>query len=743
MRKILTLTLALCMLFSLFTGTISAGAAEINQGQMQMLLKSLSIMQGDENGDFHTEDFVTRAEFAKVAVASSQWRNSVSKVSRVSPFPDVPYTHWGASYVRVASANGLIKGYPDSTFKPEECVLLEEGVTVALKLLGYTDADFGLSWPEGQMSLATRLELLDGIDKGVGDKMQRKDVMMLVFNTLDTEIKNQSVKAINAFGYTILNDTVLIATTNEDSSVAKNHIVTSSGTYKISEYFDYSLVGLKGNLVVKNNDNAVAFLPENNLAGSYSIYTVLNDDILVYSGGKTQALGVASDTAAYRGQEKGTVNSFLSRIKQGDSISLYRNHLGDIEYVIIGTESLKGPFTVKNLSTLENDYDISDNAVFMKDSKVVSKSQISINDIIYVSDEMDLVWAYSKKVTGVYESALPNKDNVTSIILSGTTYEIESSLAFNKLVTGGAASLGDTVTLLLGKEGKIADVLTSEKESSVTYGYLTGTGTKEYTDSNSNAYTSYFAKIVTADGVELDFKTAKDYKEIKSSVVSVTISSDGTRISRTQKPSLYGVFDYNNMTFGGMKVATDVKIMDVMNTNVSKNPLYITVYPQRLDQVSVSSGKVLWYTQNQKGEIDTLYLDNITNDGYSYGIVTDAQGMYTCNIAGEIKTVSGGNTTYAVTSGSAARFTISQNSVTSISALTKLNSRVESFTKSEVKTKDSVHYISDKVVCYKRTGVGEWQLVSLDDLAGKTTSVEFYFDKSARMGGKIRVIIAY
>ena len=87
MRKILTLTLALCMIFSLFTGTISAGAAEINQGQMQMLLKSLSIMQGDENGDFHTEDFVTRAEFAKVAVASSQWRNSVSKVSRVSPFP--------------------------------------------------------------------------------------------------------------------------------------------------------------------------------------------------------------------------------------------------------------------------------------------------------------------------------------------------------------------------------------------------------------------------------------------------------------------------------------------------------------------------------------------------------------------------------------------------------------------------------------------------------------------------------
>ena len=44
--------------------------------------------------------------------------------------------------------------------------------------------------------------------------MQRKDVMQLVFNTLDTEIKGTSAKAISAFGYTILNDTVLIAGAN-------------------------------------------------------------------------------------------------------------------------------------------------------------------------------------------------------------------------------------------------------------------------------------------------------------------------------------------------------------------------------------------------------------------------------------------------------------------------------------------------------------------------------------------------
>lgn len=731
------------MLASVFTGVTSAKAVEISDNQMQQLLKSLSIMQGDENGDFHTEDFVTRAEFAKVAVASSQWRNSVSNVSRISPFPDVPYTYWGASYIRVASQNGLIKGYPDSTFRPEENVLLEEGVTIALKLLGYTDADFGLSWPEGQMSLATRLELLEGIDKSVGERMQRKDVMQLVFNTLDTEIKGTSAKAISAFGYTILNDTVLIATTNEDSSVAKNHVVTSNGTYKIPEYFNSAVIGLKGNLVIKNSQDAVAFLPENSMQGSYSVYTVLNNDVLVYLNGKTQALDIASDTTAYKGSLKGTLSSFLPQVKQGDSISLYSNHLGDVEYVIIGAEKLKGPYTVKSASSLAENYGLAENTVFMRDGKLVSESQIAVNDIIYISSEMNLVWAYSKKVTGVFESALPNKDNVNSIILSGVTYNIESSDAFNKLVTGGVCELGDTITLLIGKDGGIADVLTNSGDTVTSYGYLTGTGTKEYTRDNGNTYTSYYAKIATADGSELEYRTASDYKEIKSSVVSVKISGEGTKISRVSAPSLSGLFDYETMTLGGMSVSDDVKIMDIMNTSVAKAPLYTVVYPQRLDQVFISSGKVLWYTKNQKGEIDTLFLDNITGDGYSYGLVTSVSGSYTCNVAGEIKVVAGGNTTYAVSAGSAARFTMSGNSVTSISALTKLDNKADSFTKGQVTADGIVHYISDKVVCYRRTNVGQWQLVSLDDLVGKTNSIEFYYDKSAKAGGRIRVIVAY
>lgn len=748
MKKIITLILAVNMISSLFVGVMNVGAAEISENQMKSLLSAMSIMQGDENGDFHTDDFVTRAEFAKVSVASSQWRNSVSNISRISPFPDVPYTHWGASYIRVASQNGLIKGYPDSTFRPENTVLLEEGVTIALKLLGYSDSDFGLSWPEGQMTLATRLELLDGIDKRIGDKMQRKDVMQLVFNTLNTEIKGSTAKAISAFGYNILSDTVLIATTNEDSNVAQNKIVTSAGTYKIPEQFDRSVVGLKGDLVLKNTEDIVAFFPENTKLNRYSIYTVLNNDILAYVGGQTKAIDLALDTSAYKGSQSGTVNTFLGQIKQGDSISLYSNYLGDVEYVIIGSEKLKGPYTVKSVSDLSTVYGISDSAVFMKDNKVVSKSHIQANDIIYISKEMDLVWAYSKKVTGVYESALPNKDNVTSIILSGTSYNLESSQAFNKLVTGGECELGDTITLLIGKDGSIADVITQGTSKITTYGYLIETGTKEYTRTNGDLYTSYYVKIVTADGEELEYKTQRDYKDLKSSVVSVEISDGATTVTKVNQPDINGVFDFDSLTLGTHSVSKDVKILDVLNTYAYKSPLYTTVLPKRIDGVNLglnlASDKVLWYTKNSNGEIDTLFLNDVTGDGYSYGIVTNvANNVYTCNIAGKIQTFSGGNTVYSVGSGNPVRFTMSNSLVNSITALKEVTDNVKSFTSTEVVTENEIYSLSDKVVCYERVDVGRWQLVPLEDVLGKTSHIEFYYDKSISLGGKIRVIVSY
>lgn len=739
MKKIISLTLISVFLLVSFT----AVSAYETKTPMQSLLSSLSIMQGDENGDFCEDDMVTRAEFAKIAVTASKYRNSVSKHSTVSPFGDVKFTHWGAPYIKIASENGLVSGYPDGSFRPENGVLLEEGVTICLKLLGYEDADFGASWPSGQMSLATDKGLLDGIEKPIGYSLTRGEVMNLIYNTLGTEMKNSQSKAITSFGYNVLSDTVLIATTNEVSTVARNKIVTSAGTYNINESFDKTSVGLKGDLVINNGSDAVAFFPQNKLFEEYSVYTVLNNEVLVYNGGQTKKLDVPADTLAYKGTSSGTVNSFVSQINQGDSVSVYNNYLGDTEYVIIGAEKLKGPFTVKSPSLIKPTYNLSENAVFMRNGKVVSDSEIEVNDIIYISSAMDLVWAYSNKVTGIYESAVPNKDNVTKIVLSGVTYDIESSDAFNKLVTGGICDIGDRITILLGKDGKIADVVTDNKTQSSIYGYLTDAGTKEYVNDKGNKYTSYYVTVTDAEGNALDYKTNSDYSELRSSIVQVKITSERTTVSAVKELRTGGKFSLSEKTMGEYKLSSNVKIMDIMNLTVSKSPQYILVHPSRLDGTIIGSGKVIFYTKNSNGEIDSLYLDNVTGDGYSYGIITNVKGnSYTANINGQIMSF-GGGTTYSVKQGEGAKFAMKGQGISSASALYKINETVKSFDGYEVITDENVYPISDKVVCYTRPGVGQWQLTSLDEIKNKKTGLIFYFDKSPQAGGRIRVIISY
>ncbi len=51
-------------------------------------------------------------------------------------FPDVPTNHWAASQIDILSDQGVIVGYPDGTFKPDDNVTRAEFASMAIKALG-------------------------------------------------------------------------------------------------------------------------------------------------------------------------------------------------------------------------------------------------------------------------------------------------------------------------------------------------------------------------------------------------------------------------------------------------------------------------------------------------------------------------------------------------------------------------------------------------------------------------------
>ena len=127
-KRILPILLSLALTLPILPATLAAPAPVEDMAQV---LSALDIMTGNENGDLMLSRRLTRAEFTKLVVAASPYGKNVGASTTVSPYPDVPYSHWAAPYVEAAVSTGLVNGYLDGTFHPDETITLAMGVTMA------------------------------------------------------------------------------------------------------------------------------------------------------------------------------------------------------------------------------------------------------------------------------------------------------------------------------------------------------------------------------------------------------------------------------------------------------------------------------------------------------------------------------------------------------------------------------------------------------------------------------------
>jgi hypothetical protein len=97
-------------------------------------------------GNGHSQDFITRAELVQILVLARCRDYYVGQIS-TAPFPDVPLQHEKVLYVQAAKLAGIIEGYEEGTFKPDQLVTRAEALKILLKTLrnGYLDhADLAL-----------------------------------------------------------------------------------------------------------------------------------------------------------------------------------------------------------------------------------------------------------------------------------------------------------------------------------------------------------------------------------------------------------------------------------------------------------------------------------------------------------------------------------------------------------------------------------------------------------------------
>ena len=141
------------------------GANYINE------LWQLGVVQGKVDKTYDPDMQITRAELIKIAL--SAFNISVKEV-KVKPFKDVDIKEWYASYIVAAKEKGIIDGYSDENYKPNEFVSRVEALKIILLALGqkitggdmnFKDTEKG-SWYEKYIAFAQKNKIIKGYDDG-------------------------------------------------------------------------------------------------------------------------------------------------------------------------------------------------------------------------------------------------------------------------------------------------------------------------------------------------------------------------------------------------------------------------------------------------------------------------------------------------------------------------------------------------------------------------------------------------
>ncbi|QHV00924.1 S-layer homology domain-containing protein [Synechocystis sp. CACIAM 05] len=101
-------------------------------------LAERGIIGGFPDGTFQPNAQITRAQFAAIAVKAFD----LSPGNGSRSFRDVPANYWAAPAISAVNNSGLVTGFPDGSFRPEENITRAQALVILAKALGNkTNAD--------------------------------------------------------------------------------------------------------------------------------------------------------------------------------------------------------------------------------------------------------------------------------------------------------------------------------------------------------------------------------------------------------------------------------------------------------------------------------------------------------------------------------------------------------------------------------------------------------------------------
>ena len=340
---------------------------------------------------------------------------------------------------------------------------------------------------------------------------------------------------------------------------------------------------------------------------------------------KAQQIGLRDQLTCTQGQamtyEQSTLLLYNALRANTASGSAYGSSLGftvsngQVDTSSVLLKSRKGPFVAEEGTLLP----FTPVSVYRND-KTSASAELNKYDVYYYSESLQTVWIYTRRAAGRITAVSPSASAPTALTVAGSNYTLGSAAVASKISSLNGSGVGEVVTLLLGMDNEVADVITGEEADSVFYGVVQ-TATRSLVEDNG-ADVLQKISVMCTDGITRTVNIDKSLNYPTGWLVEISVTPEGEQVTAIESKSVSGTINDTATALGDYALADDVQILDTTSEGLAG-----TVRPSRIAGTKLNGLTVRYYTLNEQGQIDRLILNDVTGDLWKYGVLDDVKNL--------------------------------------------------------------------------------------------------------------------
>ncbi|MBR2520720.1 MAG: S-layer homology domain-containing protein [Oscillospiraceae bacterium] len=196
MKKKLIVSLVAAALCAMMISTAVFAAGFSDEGKIGRAYKTAvsemsarNVINGFTDGTFRPADTLTREQAAKIITYIILGHEAAEKLTCTeAPYDDVGQSRWSAGCIQWCRDNGIINGYGNGKFGPEDILTGYQFTKMLLCALEYGTSDkyVGTQWTKAVDADGFRFGLFDGDSSMASDKpLQRQQAALLANNAVN------------------------------------------------------------------------------------------------------------------------------------------------------------------------------------------------------------------------------------------------------------------------------------------------------------------------------------------------------------------------------------------------------------------------------------------------------------------------------------------------------------------------------------------------------------------------------